>query len=372
MTDETYFDSPLASRYASKEMLAIFLPNYRYAIWRKLWIALARAQKNLGVPIQTSQILAMEKKIHEIDFKRVAYYEKQLGHDVMAHIYAFGDVCPESRGIIHLGASSCYITDNADLLLMKEGLVLLKNKLIDIIRKFGIQAEQYADLPCLGYAHFQTTQPTTVGKRICMWIQDLLMDFHDLVDRIEQLHFLGAKGASGTQGSYLQLFDNDPSKIKQMEKMVADEMGFSKLLSISGQTYTRKQDVRVTNVLTSIAISAHKFGTDLRLLAHMREMEEGFGEKQTPSSATPYKRNPNRSERMCGLARFLMSLQANPNYTAATQWLERSLDDSSNRRLSIPEIFLTADSHGLKTENWKQEFRVLSVFIVPIRTFTCG
>lgn len=344
MTDEPYFESPLASRYASKEMLNIFLPTHKFAIWRKLWIALARAQKNLGLSITADQILAMEKKIHDIDFRRAAYYEKQLGHDVMAHVYAFGDVCPEAKGIIHLGATSCYVTDNTDLLLMKEGLNLIKSKLLDVIRKLSVQAETYADLPCLSYTHFQTAQPTTVGKRIALWIQDLLMDFHDLVDQIDQLHFLGAKGASGTQASYMSFFNNSADKVKEMEKMIAKEMGFTKVLSISGQTYTRKQDVRVIGALSSIAVSAHKFGTDLRLLAHMREMEEPFGEKQIGSSAMPYKRNPNKSERMCGLARFLIALQANPSYTAATQWLERSLDDSANRRLSIPEAFLTADS----------------------------
>ncbi len=344
MTEEPYFESALASRYASKEMLNIFTPTYKYAIWRKLWIALARAQKNLGLPIKAEQILAMEKKIHDIDFKRAAYYEKQLGHDVMAHIYAFADVCPESKGIVHLGATSCYITDNTDLLLMREGLKIIKAKLLDTIRKLSIQAEKHADLPCLSFTHLQTAQPTTVGKRICLWMQDLLMDFHDLLDRMEQLHFLGAKGASGTQASYLTLFEGNETKVRQMEKMIAEEMGFHKILAISGQTYTRKQDVRIVNTLASIAVSAHKFGTDLRLLAHMKEMEEPFGEKQIGSSAMPYKRNPNRSERMCGLARFLISLQANPSYTAATQWLERSLDDSSNRRISIPEAFLTADS----------------------------
>lgn len=343
-TEDPSFESPLASRYASKEMLKIFSPEYRYSIWRKLWVALARAQRNLGLPIKSEQVLAMEKKVGDIDFKRVAYYEKQLGHDVMAHIHAFGDVCPEAKGVIHLGATSCYITDNADLYLMKEGLKILKGKLIDTIRNLSVQAEMYADLACLSYTHLQTAQPTTVGKRMCLWLQDLLMDLQDLITAQEQLSFFGVKGATGTQASYMALFEEDPHKIQQLEKMIAEEMGFTKILSISGQTYTRKQDVRIMNALCSLAISAHKFGTDMRLLAHMKEMEEPFGEKQVGSSAMPYKRNPNRSERMCGLARFLISLQDNPNYTAATQWLERSLDDSSNRRLSIPEAFLTADS----------------------------
>lgn len=342
--DDPYFESVLASRYASKEMLDIFLPTNRYAIWRKLWIALARAQKNLGLPIRADQIQAMEKKVNDIDFKRVAYYEKQLGHDVMAHIHAFEDVCPEARGIIHLGATSCYVTDNADLILMQKGLQIVEDKLLNVIRKLSIEAEKYADVACLSYTHLQTAQPTTVGKRICLWIQDLLMDFNDLVHMISQLQFLGVKGATGTQASYVTLFEGDSSKIQLLERQVAEEMGFTKILPIAGQTYTRKQDVRIINSLCSIAVSAHKFGSDLRLLAHMREMEEPFGEKQVGSSAMPYKRNPSRSERMCGLARFLISLQANPSYTAATQWLERSLDDSSNRRLVIPEAFLAMDS----------------------------
>jgi adenylosuccinate lyase len=286
----------------------------------------------------------MEKKVHDIDFKRVSYYEKQLGHDVIAHIHAFGDVCPEAKGVIHLGATSCYITDNADLYLMKAGLKILKDKLLDIIRNLSVQADSYADLACLSYTHLQTAQPTTVGKRMCLWLQDLLMDFQDITTAQDQLCFLGVKGATGTQASYMALFEENPDKIQKLEKMIAEEMGFTKIIPISGQTYTRKQDVRIINCLCSLAVSAHKFGTDLRLLAHMKEMEEPFGENQVGSSAMPYKRNPNRSERMCGLSRFLISLQANPIYTAATQWLERSLDDSSNRRLSIPEAFLTADS----------------------------
>ncbi|MES2200277.1 MAG: adenylosuccinate lyase [Chlamydiota bacterium] len=342
--EEPHFESPLATRYASKEMLKIFSSEYRYSTWRKLWVALARAQRNLGLPIRADQVLAMEKKIHDIDFKRVAYYEKQLGHDVMAHIHAFGDVCPEAKGVIHLGATSCYITDNTDLYLMKEGLKILKGKLVDTIRHLSVQAESYADLACLSYTHLQTAQPTTVGKRMCGWLQDLLMDLQDLITAQEQLYFFGVKGATGTQASYMALFEENPDKIRQLEEMIAEEMGFTKILPISGQTYTRKQDIRIVNCLCSLAVSAHKFGTDIRLLAHMKEMEEPFGEKQIGSSAMPYKRNPNRSERMCGLARFLISLQANPIYTAATQWLERSLDDSSNRRLSLPEAFLTADS----------------------------
>jgi adenylosuccinate lyase len=344
MPAETPYESPLSSRYASKEMLHIFSSQYKYTTWRKLWIALAKAQQSLGLPIQNAQIQSMERTLSQIDFALVAQYEKQFHHDVMAHIHAYGDACPEAKGIIHMGATSCYVTDNTDIIQMKEGLKILKAKLIEIIRKLSAHAEHYAHLACLSYTHLQSAQPTTVGKRICMWIQDVLMDLHDIVDKIDNLHFLGVKGATGTQASFVSLLENSPARVMQLEKMVAEEMGFIKILPISGQTYTRKQDMRVFSVLSGIAATAHKFGTDLRLLAHMKEMEEPFGEKQVGSSAMPYKRNPTRSERMCGLARFLMSLQENPIYTAATQWLERSLDDSSNRRLCIPEAFLCADA----------------------------
>ena len=332
------------SRYASAEMQNLFTPRYKYATWRKLWIALAKAEKDLGLPILPVQIAEMQKNIDSIDFDLVDFYEKKFCHDVMAHIHAFGDAAPLAKGIIHLGATSCYVTDNTDLIQMKEGMILLQDKLVDVIRHLKIQAEKYVDLPCLSYTHLQAAQPTTVGKRICLWIQDLLMDLQDLTDTIDHLQFLGLKGATGTQASFLTLFEGDSLKVKQLEAAVALEMGFSKIIFLSGQTYTRKQDVRIFNALSSIAVSAHKFATDLRLLAHMKEMEESFGEDQVGSSAMPYKRNPTRSERLCGLSRYLLSLAENPVYTAATQWIERSLDDSANRRLCIPEAFLAADS----------------------------
>ncbi|MBM3198332.1 MAG: adenylosuccinate lyase [Chlamydiae bacterium] len=336
----TQFESPLAARYASKEMIRIFSGESRYSMWRKLWIALARAQKNLGLPIRAEQILAMEKKIHDIDFTRADYYEKQLGHDVMAHVHAFMDVCPEAKGVIHLGATSCFITDNTDLLLMREGLKLIKNKLLDTIRKLSAQAERYADLPCLGYAHFQTTQPTTVGKRICLWLQDLLLDFQEISTKLDNIPFLGAKGVCGTQASFLQLFDRDAEKVKRMEKMIAEEMGFTRTLTITGQSYTRKYDVAIVHSLASLAVSAHKFATDLRLLANKKEMEEPSSVKQ----ASLYRKPPNRAERICGIARFLCSLEENPVYTASLQWMERTLDDSSNRRIVLPGAFLAADA----------------------------
>lgn len=337
-------ESPLIFRYASPEMRTLFSSHYKYSTWRKLWVALAKAQKNLGLSISLEQIEEMEKNIDSIDFEKVSFYEKKLLHDVMAHIHAFADVAPSTKAIIHLGATSCYVTDNTDLIQMKEGLKLLQAKLVDTLKNLSIQAEKYASLPCLSYTHLQAAQPTTVGKRICLWIQDLKMDLEDLNTSLESISFLGLKGATGTQASFLALFQGDSSKVKKLEELICKEMGFSKTLTISGQTYTRKQDVRIFNVLSSIAISAHKFATDLRLLAHMKEMEEPFGENQVGSSAMPYKRNPTRAERLCGLSRYLLSLAQNPVYTAATQWLERSLDDSANRRLCIPESFLAADA----------------------------
>ena len=336
--------SLLASRYASPEMAHLFSSHYKYTTWKKLWVALAKAQKQLGLPIEEEQILSMEQKIDTVDFERVSYYEKKLNHDVMAHIHVFGEEAPLAKGIIHLGATSCYVTDNTDLIQMREGLLLLQGKLVDIIRNLSVQANKYADLPCLSYTHLQAAQPTTVGKRICLWIQDLALDLEDLNYTLDKLAFLGVKGATGTQASFLALFEGDFSKVKQLEEKVADQMGFTRVVSLSGQTYSRKQDVKIFQVLTSLAISAHKFGTDLRLLAHMKEMEEPFSDTQVGSSAMPHKRNPIRAERLCGLSRYLLSLQENPTYTAATQWLERSLDDSSNRRLSIPDAFLSADA----------------------------
>ena len=286
----------------------------------------------------------MEQKIEEFSWDRIASYEKKLCHDVMAHIHAFGDVAPLAKGIIHLGATSCYVTDNTDLIQMKEALTLLQAKLLGAISHFSSLAKQYADLPCLSYTHLQAAQPTTIGKRICLWIQDFLMDFETLVQTTHELRFLGLKGATGTQASFLALFDGNTSKVQELEEKIAKAMGFSRIIPISGQTYTRKQDVRIFQALSNIAISCHKFATDLRLLAHMKEMEESFHKDQVGSSAMPYKRNPTRSERLCGLSRYLLSLQDNPTYTAATQWLERSLDDSANRRVSIPEAFLCADA----------------------------
>lgn len=344
MNTLTHYQSPLSQRYASDEMSLIFSPYYKYHTWRKLWIALAKAQKALGLPITDKQIAALEKAAEKIDHSQAEAYEKKFRHDVMAHIHAFGDQCPEARGVIHLGATSCFVTDNTDLIQMRDALQLLRNKLVQVIRQLRSFAHQNASLACLSYTHFQVAQPTTVGKRACLWLQDFLMDLEDIEQLLAHLRFLGVKGATGTQASFLALFEGDHHKVKRLEALVAKEMGFSHPFSISGQTYTRKQDIRIFSALSSFAASAHKCATDFRLLAHLKEIEEPFAEKQIGSSAMPYKRNPMRSERICGLARFLISLNENSLYTEATQWLERSLDDSANRRLYIPEAFLTADA----------------------------
>ena len=338
------YQSPLSDRYASEEMSFVFSPYNKFHTWRKLWLALAKSQKGLGLPITDRQIAELEKAVDKIDIAKAEEYEKKFRHDVMAHIHAFGDACPEARGIIHLGATSCFVTDNTDLIQMREGLRILRNKVLQAIRQLHHFAQEYAALPALSYTHFQSAQPTTVGKRACIWLQDLLIDLNDIEHVLQDIHFLGVKGATGTQASFLTLFEGDHQKVKRLEELVAKEMGFTRLFPISGQTYTRKQDIRIVAVLSSMAASAHKFATDLRLLAHLKEIEEPFAEKQVGSSAMPYKRNPMRSERICGLARFLISLNENPLYTEATQWFERTLDDSANRRLYLPEAFLTADA----------------------------
>jgi adenylosuccinate lyase len=344
MFKKNQYESPLSSRYASCEMSYIFSPTFKYSTWRRLWIALAKAEQSLGLSITDSQIAAMEAAVEAIDFEKALNYEKIHRHDVMAHVHTFADACPEAKGIIHLGATSCYVTDNTDLIQMKKALYLLQGKCLHIIDNLKKFAEKHKNLACLSFTHFQAAQPTTVGKRACLWIQDLMLDFHDLSIQTKELPFLGAKGATGTQASFLALFENNSSKVKELEKQIANEMGFTKIFPLSGQTYSRKLDMKVFSTLTGIAATASKIATDLRLLAHLKEIEEPFSEKQIGSSAMPYKRNPMRCERICSLSRFLISLNENPSYTAATQWLERTLDDSANRRLCIPEGFLTADA----------------------------
>ena len=338
------YESPLTARYASPEMSHLFSADFKYSTWRKLWIALAQGEAELGLPIQPEQIQELIKHADKIDYDRAAKYEKDLKHDVMAHIHAYGDQCPTARPIIHLGATSCYVTDNADIIQMREGLKILFVKTLQVIRQLAQFAEKYADLACLGFTHFQPAQLTTVGKRACLWLQDFATDLQELELRQKQLKFLGVKGTTGTQASFLALFGQDDEKVRQLDQIVSKKMGFDQVYAISGQTYTRKQDVLVSQALSGIAVSAHKFGTDLRLLAHLKEIEEPFHAKQVGSSAMPYKRNPMHSERICSLSRFILSLSENAPYTAALQWLERTLDDSANRRLSIPELFLTTDA----------------------------
>ncbi|HEV7735990.1 MAG TPA: lyase family protein, partial [Chlamydiales bacterium] len=343
MSNEEYA-SPFSTRYCSPEMSRLFSPWFKGASFRKLWIALAVAQKNAGLPITGKQIAQMQLQEDTIDFDRILHHEKIYRHDVMAHIHAFGDVCPEAKPIIHWGATSSYVTDNTDLIQLKKALELLFQKMLHVLQILAVLAEKHAQDPCLGYTHFQPAQPTTIGKRMCLWLQDFLLDARQWHRLVQEIPFLGLKGATGTQSSFLSLLDGDHEKVLAMEQEIAKVFGFSYVVPIAGQTYPRKIDIEVLHSIASFAASAHKFGTDLRLLAHEGEMGETFEKDQVGSSAMPYKRNPIYSERICGLARFAISLAQNPAYTAATQWLERSLDDSSNRRLSIPEAFLSADA----------------------------
>lgn len=342
--DYQKYETPLSSRYASEKMLQIFSPFNKIVIWRKLWSCLAHSQMILGLPITREQIDEMNAHLEDIDFEKADAYEKEFHHDVMAHIHAFGDVCPTARPIIHLGSTSCYVTDNGDLIQIKEAFKLLQGKLLHVIQDLAAFAKTHSALPCLGYTHFQPAQLTTVGKRACLWLQDLVMDYQEWDYRFDNLKFLGVKGTTGTQASFLALFNKDHSKVQALDHLVASKMGFKDVFLISGQTYTRKQDIYILQALASFAAGAHKFATDLRLLANLRELEEPFGKQQIGSSAMPYKRNPMLSERICSLARYVISQSENASYTAATQWLERTLDDSANRRLCIPEAFLACDA----------------------------
>ena len=343
MATNTY-ESPLASRYASSEMLYIFSPDKKFTTWRRLWIALARAEMELGLPITQAQVDELEQHRDEIDYAAAARYERQLRHDVMAHIHAYGDLCPTAMPIIHLGATSCYVGDNTDVILMKEGLELLRGKLVNLIDRLTKFAMDYRALPTLGFTHFQPAQLTTVGKRATLWANELVMDLEELEHRIASLQFRGVKGTTGTQASFLELFGGDHEKVRQLEKKVSEELGFEKVAPVCGQTYSRKMDANVLATLSAIAQSAGKFATDLRLLSHLKELEEPFQEKQIGSSAMPYKRNPMRCERICALARYVIADALNPAFTAYNQWFERTLDDSANKRLSIPEAFLAVDA----------------------------
>ena len=343
MPTNTY-ESPLSSRYASPEMLYIFSADKKFTTWRRLWIALARAEMQLGLPITQAQIDEMEAHKDEINYAAAAQYERQLRHDVMAHIHAYGDRCPSAMPIIHLGATSCYVGDNTDVILMREGLLLLQKKLVNLIDRLTKFAMEYRGLPTLGFTHFQPAQLTTVGKRATLWANELVMDLEELNHRIDTLQFRGVKGTTGTQASFLELFGGDQEKVRTLEKLVSAEMGFEKVVPVCGQTYSRKMDANVLATLSAIAQSAGKFATDLRLLSHLKEMEEPFQDKQIGSSAMPYKRNPMRCERICSLARYVIADAMNPAFTAYNQWFERTLDDSANKRISIPEAFLAVDA----------------------------
>ena len=338
------YSSPLSSRYASKEMLALFSDNSRYQTFRRLWVALAESEMELGLNITQEQVDELKANVENIDFEAVARKEKEIRHDVMAHVYAYGLACPKAKGIIHLGATSCYVTDNADIIIMKQGLELIKNKLQAAISGLAQFAKQYRALPTLGFTHFQPAQPTTVGKRACLWIQDFLSDLKDLEYVLSGMRLLGNKGTTGTQASFMELFDNDSQKVKLLEEKIARKMGFDSVFPVSGQTYPRKEDSRVLNVLSGVAQSAYRFAGDLRLLQNLKEVEEPFEKNQVGSSAMAYKRNPMRSERICSLARYVMTDALNPALTASTQWLERTLDDSANRRIAVAEAFLATDA----------------------------
>lgn len=338
------YGSPLASRYASSEMLYLFSPDKKFTTWHRLWIALARGEMELGLPVTQEQVRELEEHAEEIDYEAAARWERKLRHDVMAHIHAWGEHCPKAMPILHLGATSCYVGDNTDIILMREGLCLIQDRLVKTLSYLAEFADKYKALPTLGFTHFQPAQMVTVGKRATLWANELLMDLEEVEYRIGTLALLGSKGTTGTQASFLELFDGDHEKVKELERRIAAEMGFDKVVPVSGQTYSRKMDANVLSTLSGIAQSACKFATDLRLLCHLKEVEEPFEKNQIGSSAMPYKRNPMRCERICSLARYVMADAANPAYTAATQWFERTLDDSANKRISIPEAFLAVDA----------------------------
>ena len=341
---KTVYESPLSSRYASEEMQYIFSPDKKFSTWRRLWVALARAEMELGLPITQEQIDEMEAHLDDIDYDMAAAKERELRHDVMAHIHTFGASCPKAMPIIHLGATSCYVGDNTDIILMREGLELVRDKLVQVLSHLAKFAGDYKALPTLGFTHFQPAQLVTVGKRATLWMNDLLQDLEEVEYRISTLKLLGCKGTTGTQASFLELFEGDHAKCKELERRIAAEMGFDGVTPVSGQTYSRKVDANVLHTLSGIAQSARKFATDLRLLCHLKEVEEPFEAHQIGSSAMPYKRNPMRCERICSLARYVIADAANPAVTAATQWFERTLDDSANKRISVPEAFLAVDA----------------------------
>ena len=338
------YESPLNSRYASMEMKELFSPDKKFKTWRLLWITLAKAEKELGLNITDGQIEELEKYKDDINYDVAAEREKAVRHDVMAHIYAYGLQCKKAKPVIHLGATSCYVGDNTDIIVMNDALKLVRKKVISVISKLSDFALKYASMPTLGFTHFQAAQLTTVGKRACLWIQELMMDVENIDFVLNNMRLLGSKGTTGTQASFMELFDGDSQKVKKLDMLIAEKLGFKAVFPVSGQTYTRKLDSNVINVLSGIAQSCTKFSNDMRLLQHLKEMEEPFEKEQVGSSAMAYKRNPMRSERIAGLARYIMVDSLNPAITASAQWFERTLDDSANKRISIPEAFLAADA----------------------------
>ena len=340
-----FYESPLSSRYASEYMLRLFSPDKRYGTWRRLWVALARAEHRLGLPVTDEQVAQLEAHVDdEIDYAAVAEWEKKLRHDVMAHIHVYGESCPDAAGIIHLGATSCYVGDNTDIIIMTEAMKIVRKKLVNVVRILSHFAEEYKDLPTLAFTHFQPAQPTTVGKRATLWMQEFLMDLEDVEYQLSKAKLLGSKGTTGTQASFLELFDGNDEMAAKIDAKIAEKMGYESCFAVSGQTYPRKLDSQMLNVLSCIAQSAAKFSNDIRLLQHLKEVEEPFEKNQIGSSAMAYKRNPMRSERIASLARYIVVDALNPAITASTQWFERTLDDSANKRISVPEAFLATDA----------------------------
>ena len=341
---EDRYQNPLIARYASDEMAQLWSAQRKFSTWRRMWIALAESQQSLGLDISDAQLDELRSQVDQIDFEAAGQYERKLRHDVMAHVHAYADVCPQARPIIHLGATSCFVTDNTDLILLREALELIRSRLVSVIGRLAEFAAKQRSQACLGFTHMQPAQPTTIGKRACLWIYDLVLDLQEMQHRIELLKARSCKGTTGTQASFLKLFSGDHDKVNQLEELVADKMGFSATYAVTGQTYSRKIDAQVLDALSGISQSAHKAATDIRILASRKELEEPFEKHQIGSSAMAYKRNPMRSERICSLARFVMSLQSSGSQTVATQWMERTLDDSANRRLVLPQSFLAVDA----------------------------
>lgn len=344
MNTKEVYESPLNSRYASEEMKYIFSPDKKFKTWRRLWVALAEAEMELGLPVTAEQVAELKEHMEDINYTDAEEQEKKVRHDVMSHVYAYGLQCPTAKGIIHLGATSCYVGDNTDIIIMHEGLRLIREKLLRCIKLLRDFAMKYKDLPTLGFTHFQAAQLTTVGKRASLWLWELMMDLEMVDHQLSKAALLGSKGTTGTQASFLELFEGDHEKVKKLDRLICEKMGYDKVFPVSGQTYSRKLDYQMLSVMSSIAQSAYKFANDIRLLQHLKEIEEPFEKSQIGSSAMAYKRNPMRSERICSLARYVIADAVNPAITTATQWFERTLDDSANKRISVPEAFLSVDA----------------------------